>query len=121
MRWKYCPARNKALVCLAMCGAMLPAARGEFLFTSFLVPSFANAPATEYTAWDVFYAPYNQPNYPDYSAPNGDYQTRSAAGFPANATYSPSNPSAYWDTNNATITQTGTSSAFIIGPGSAGN
>ncbi|MEI9894056.1 MAG: autotransporter-associated beta strand repeat-containing protein [Chthoniobacter sp.] len=92
-------------------------ARAENLFNSFLVPSFT----TDYSAWDLFYTPYGSPNYPDFAAPFGTYQTATAAGFTAPANSNPSNPLAYWDTRNPTITQTGTSTAFIIGPGATGN
>ena len=98
------------------------AARAENLFSGFLAPSFA----TDYSAWDVMYSPYNGANYPDFAAPYGgdafgQPTTASAAGFTPPANSSPGDPLAYWDVRNPTITQTGTSTAFIIGPGSAGN
>jgi len=121
MRRTLLRAGTRALICFAACCAAAPMAPGAFLFNGLIDPSFDGAPNTEYSAWDVFYAPYNLANYPDLHAPNGIYQTASAAGFATNSSYFPSNPAAYWDVNNPTITQTGTSSAFIIGPGSAGN
>lgn len=92
-------------------------ARGEYLFDGFLVPEFN----TDYSAWDVMYTPYGSPNYPDYAAPHGTYQTATAGGFTAPANSNPSNPMAYWDSRNPTITQTGSNAAFIIGPGTTGN
>jgi autotransporter-associated beta strand protein len=94
-------------------------ARGEFLFTSFLAPPASFS--TDYSAWDVMYSPYGGANYPDFAAPYGSYGTASLADWtlPANAT--PSDPSAYFDARNPTITQTGTNTAFLVGPGSTGN
>lgn len=89
----------------------------ENLFASFLVPSFPTA----YSAWDILYSPYNGANYPDFSAPFGSRVTASAAGFTPPANSNPSNPLAFWDTRNPTLTQTGTSTAFIVGPGATGN
>lgn len=92
-------------------------ARGEYLFNGFLAPGFS----TSYTAWDVMYSPYGSPNYPDFAAPFGTYKTATAAGVTPPANSNPGNPLAYWDARNPTITQTGSDSAFIIGPGSTGN
>ena len=75
----------------------------------------------DYSAWDVLYTPYGSPNYPDISAPFGTYQLASTAGVTPPANSSPVNPGAYWDPRNPTITQVGTSTAFIIGPGTQGN
>ncbi len=94
-----------------------PALHAENLYNGFLVPSVA----TDYSAWDVFYTPYNSPNYPDFAAPYGTYNTASGAGVTPPANSSPANPSAFWNTSNPTITQTGTSTAFIIGPAVSGN
>ncbi len=87
----------------------------------YLDPS-GNLPAgkDDYSFWDVLYTPYGNPNYPDLAAPFGIYRTASAAGFTPPANSSPINPSAYWDSRNPTITQTGTPTAFIIGPGTQG-
>ena len=86
----------------------------------------------EYSAWDVFYAPYNLANYPDIYAPYGGVQISpgvwapvprsSVPGFPAApGTYNPGDPYAFWDTRNATITQTGGNGAFIVGADVSGN
>ncbi|MEO6054525.1 MAG: autotransporter-associated beta strand repeat-containing protein [Chthoniobacterales bacterium] len=96
-------------------------AHAEFLYNSYLYPSFYGAPNSEYSAWDVFYTPYNNPNYPDISAPFGTKTIASAAGFTPPSNSSPVDPAAYWNLNNPTITQTGTNTAFIVGPGTAGN
>lgn len=90
-------------------------ARAEFLFNSYLTPSFQ----TQYSAWDVFYSPSDYANYPDFAAPYGVYGT-APAGYTVPPNANPASPSAYWDTRNATITQTGTSSAFIVSPGVSG-
>lgn len=110
---KYC----LALLVGAACCHGFQSTRAEFLFNKFLDPT--GSFNTQYSAWDVFYTPYGSPNYPDLAAPYGTYQTASAAGFTPPANSNPTNPQAYWDTRNATLTQTGTSSAFIIGPGIA--
>ncbi|HSI12585.1 MAG TPA: autotransporter-associated beta strand repeat-containing protein [Chthoniobacter sp.] len=104
-----------SLIGLSLFG--LSPARADFLFSSFLVPSFD----TTYNAWDLMYSPYNGANYPDYHGGFGIKQTATAAGFTAPANSNPSNPLAYWDTRNPTIMQTGTSTAFIVGPGATGN
>ena len=94
-------------------------ARAEFLFNSFIVPSVSlNA---DRSSWDVFYSPYSGQNYPDIRAPYGTKRTASDAGFPQDANFSPSDPSAYFDTRNATITQTANVGAFIIDPGISGS
>jgi autotransporter-associated beta strand protein len=95
----------------------LSSARAENLYSSFLVPDFP----TNYSAWDIMYSPYNGANYPDFWATFGTKSTASAAGFTAPSNSNPSNPLAYWDVRNPTITQVGTSSAFIVGPGATGN
>lgn len=104
----------------AACALHVPsAARAEFLFNSFIVPpSSLNA---DRTSWDVFYSPYNGQNYPDIRAPYGTKQTASAAGFTPPANSSPSDPTAFFDTRNATITETANVNAFIIDPGNSGN
>ncbi|MEO8205823.1 MAG: hypothetical protein ABI615_06545, partial [Chthoniobacterales bacterium] len=96
-------------------------ARAEFLYTSYLEPSFYLQPNTEYSAWNIFYTPYNNGNYPDSAAPHGIYQTASEAGFTPPVNSSPDDPGAFWHINNPTITQTGTPFAFIVGAGYAGN
>lgn len=108
-------------VILAVSAAALLPARAEYLFNDFVTPSFAGGANTEYSAWDVFYTPYGNPNMPDFAAPFGSYQTASQAGFTPPANSSPSNPLAFWSTQNPTITQTGTNTAFIIGPDTTGN
>lgn len=92
-------------------------ARGEYLFDGFLAPSFS----TSYSAWDLMYSPYGGANYPDFAAPFGTYQTATAAGVTPPANSNPGNPLAFWDSRNPTITQTGSDTAFIVGPGSTGN
>lgn len=104
----------------ALLGAA-PSARASFLYNGFLEPSFYGGANTEYSAWDVLYTPYGNPNLPDVAAPYGNWTTATAAGATAPANSSPANPAAYWDARNPTITQVATSSAFIIGPGSSGN
>lgn len=96
---------------------MTTVARGEFLFSGFLVPSIA----TQYSAWDDMYSSYGGVNLPDFAAPYGSYGTASSANWTLPANANPSDPSAYFDARNPTITQTGTTTAFIIGPGSTGN
>jgi autotransporter-associated beta strand protein len=94
-------------------GYLYPSPQGQ----GFIVPTFA----TEYSEWDVFYSP-NGANYPDFAAPFGIKQSASAAGFTPPADSSPTNPQAYWNVNNPTLTQTNTAAnAFIIGPGVSGN
>jgi len=95
--------------------------RAEFLFDSYLVPSFDGDANTEYSAWDVFYSANQGINYPDFAAPNGLFQSASSAGFTPPTGSSPSDPPAFWDVENPTITQTGTATAFIISPGITGN
>ncbi len=107
---------STALLAAALLGPLQTQSRAEFLFNSFLTPSFS----TQYSAWDVLYTPYNYANYPDYSAPYGTYGS-APAGYTIPPNANPTNPSAYWDIRNATITQTGTSTAFIIGPGVSGS
>jgi len=83
----------------------------------------------EYSAWDIMYAPHTAANYPDLFAPYGGIEvspgvwapeTRTSAGFAGSPYYNPGNPLAFWDTRNATITQSATS-AFIVGPDISGN
>ncbi len=123
------------LLFLAALATIVPA-RAAYLFADpggdFPIPGFANQSGAkkEYSEWDVFYAPHTAANYPDVYAPHGGAQVngawrpvpRSAAGFPANdAVYAPKDPLAFWDAKNATLTQTGGASAFIIGADSTGN
>lgn len=104
-------------------------AHAEYLFADpngyFPIPEFAlqSGIEKEYSEWDVFSAPHTEGNYPDVAAPHGGVLVggvwqpvqRSTAGFPANnPIYNPDDPLAFWDTRNATIKQTGTTSAFII-------
>ncbi len=94
-------------------GYLFPSPQGE----GFIVPTFA----TEYSEWNIFYSP-NGANYPDIAGPFGTKQSASSAGFTPPADSSPSNPQAYWNVNNPTITQTNTAAnAFIIGQGVSGN
>jgi len=107
-----------------MLSILMPAATAtaEYLFDGYLIPGFDGNPNTEYSAWEIFYSPGSAaPNYPDFAAPNGSYQSASLAGFtlPPGST-SPSDPLAFWDVDNPTITQTG-AFAFIIAPGFTGN
>lgn len=99
----------------------------------FFTPTLDYANLTyEYSAWDVFYAPYNLANYPDIFAPYGGTQISpgvwapvprsSVPGFPAApGVYNPGDPYAFWDTRNATITQVGGNGAFIVGADVSGN
>ncbi|WP_050027541.1 autotransporter-associated beta strand repeat-containing protein [Verrucomicrobium sp. BvORR034] len=83
----------------------------------------------EYSAWDVFYAPHTEGNYPDLFAPWGGEEAPGGgwqpvprpSSFPGSPVYNPASPLAYWDLRNPTIKQTGTTSTFIIGPDVAGN
>ena len=98
-----------------------PGASGELLYTNYLLPSFADAPNTEYSAWDIFYVANSDPNYPDFAAPNGIYESASVAGFTPPPGSSPRNPSAFWHAENPTITQTVPDIAFVIAPAITGN
>jgi hypothetical protein len=93
--------------------------QAEFLFDSFLVPP--SSLGADRTSWDILYTPYGSPNYPDIRAPFGSKQTASMAGVTPPANASPSDPTAFWDSRNATITQAGQPGAFIIGAGTSGN
>jgi len=116
---------------VASAAAVLPA-RSKYLFADsyFPIPEFANEPGTlkEYSEWDVFYSPHTAGNYPDVAAPHGGKFVngvwvpvqRSEAGFPPNSVYNPSDPLAFWDSKNATITQLN-DTARIISPDGAGN
>lgn len=83
----------------------------------------------EYSAWDVFYAPHTEGNYPDLfapwggeEAPGGGWQpVHRPSSFPGSPVYNPASALAYWDLRNPTIKQTGTTSTFIIGPDVTGN
>jgi len=137
--------RRLAMVLAALCG--ISPAGAEFLFNpdrqtpnGLLLPTLDyDNTVYEYSAWDVFYAPHTVGNYPDLFAPYGGRDTGSgwapetrtsantnpdaqkpAGGFASSPYYNPSNALAFWDTRNATITQTATS-AFIIGPDISGN
>ena len=94
--------------------------QAEFLFDSYLTPGFYGNPNTEYSRWNVLFAPNGGQNYPDAAAPNGIFQSASAAGFSNPGDWSPTNPLAYWHLDNPTLTQTN-GGHFIIGPGTAGN
>lgn len=125
---------SRLLSTCLVAGALVAApARATYLFSSanFPIPEFANdlSALVEYSEWNVLYAPHTVGNYPDVGAPHGGVfdgtewkpVQRSTAGFPANdPIYNPDNPYAFWDTRNATITQSATS-AFIIGPDTSGN
>ena len=97
---------RRALLCGASCLLLQPTlARADFLLQSFIVPD-ASLNAARFT-WDVMYNPYNGQNFPDFRGA-GTKQTSAS-------------PMAYLDPANPTITQTGDSKAFIVGPGSTGN
>ena len=96
-------------------------ASGELLYTNYLLPSFADDPGTEYSAWDIFYVANSSPNYPDFAAPNGIYESASVLGFTPPAGSSPGDPSAFWHSENPTITQTVPGIAFVIAPTITGN
>jgi len=128
-------------------GSAVTIARAEFLFAptnpsdnGFFWPTMSLVPGEfEYSAWDVFYAPHTQGNYPDVFAPYGGVQVggldtpddysddlwapepRSQAGFPASGVYNPGDPYAFWDLRNATIKQVQSNTTFIIGPDASGN
>jgi autotransporter-associated beta strand protein len=114
-----------AALSLGLFAPLVPTASAEFLFgpnpSDFPIPAFAGDPDTEYSQWGVFYSANLGGNYPDVAAPNGVFQTASAAGFTPPAGSSPANPLAYWHLSNPTLTQTVPGVAFIIGPGTAGN
>ncbi len=96
-------------------------ASGELLYTDYLLPSFADDPDTEYSGWDIFYAANSSPNFPDFAAPNGIYDSASLLGFTPPPGASPLDPSAFWHAQNPTITQTVPGIAFIIAPTITGN
>lgn len=119
--------------------AMACVARAEFLFApgdpspnGFFTPTITFYDGEyEYSAWDVFYAPRGASNYPDIFAPAGGVwdeasgtwkpELRTDAGFPLHPDYNPSNPYAFWDDYNPTITQVKSTTTFIIGPDASGN
>lgn len=141
----------RVLATTAILLASAGAVRAGFLFSpadpspnGFYTPTLNYDDMTyEYSAWDIFYAPYGAGNYPDLFAPYGGYwngsgwvpETRTAAntnangsgaqtpsgGFSASPRYNPSNPLAFWDTRNPTLTQYAAPSAFVIGPDISGN
>jgi autotransporter-associated beta strand protein len=111
--------KTKLILAAALGFTALPL-QAEFLFNQYLEPSFFGAPNTEYSQWNVMFAPNGGENYPDAAAPNGTYQTASAAGFSNPGDWSPTNPLAFWHVDNPTLTQTN-GGHFIIGPGTAGN
>lgn len=137
-----------ALMALLIGGSSVKA---EFLFTpgarttpnGFYEPTLTyNEIYYEYSAWDIFYAPHSLANYPDIFAPygglpgsapntwrpeqlsaaNSNPNNQGAGTFPSGfGVYNPSNPFAFWDTRNPTITQTSANTAFIVGPDISGN
>jgi autotransporter-associated beta strand protein len=115
--------RMKAFVIFAasVLGIALSPARAEFLYNEFLTPSFDGQPNTEFSRWSIFYSPNLGANLPDAAAPNGTYQSASAAGFTPPPGSNPVNPFAFWNAANPTITQMVANAAFIIGPGTVGN
>lgn len=119
------PRLAAAALSICVLAPLVPRASAEFLFgpdpAEFPIPAFAGDPDTEYSQWGVFYSANLGDNYPDVAAPNGIFQTASAAGFTPPAGSAPANPLAYWHVSNPTITQTVPGVAFIIGPGTAGN
>jgi autotransporter-associated beta strand protein len=116
---------KRLLLPLALLGSALVPSHGQTFFVQphaeYLTPGWRGTAGTEFSSWDVFYSRYNGINYPDMAAPNGTGRLASAAGFTPPAGSLPGNPYAFWHLNNPTITQTGTSTAFIIGPGTEGN
>jgi autotransporter-associated beta strand protein len=92
----------------------------EFLYESYLVPDFDGQPGTEFSHWDILYAPNGGANFPDASAPNGSAQTASDAGFTPPSDSNPLNPMAFWHASNPTLTQTN-GNHFIVGPATTGN
>jgi len=111
--------RHLPLLVILLC-TTAHSARAEFLFDAFLEPLFFDQPNTEFSEWNTFYAPNGGVNYPDIFAPNGIYQSASAAGFSNPGDWSPANPLAFWHLANPTITQNN-GGHFIIGPGTLGN
>lgn len=115
--------KSSSLLLTMAIGAAAIAAplRAEFLFDSYLIPSFEGQPNTEYSRWNIFYNANQGANMPDAAAPNGVYGSASAAGFTPPAGSTPVNPLAFWSNENPTITQTVPGAAFIIGAGTTGN
>lgn len=124
--------KSNLLLLLAASLASAAHLHAQTFFTAtprYLTPSWRGTAGTEFSHWDVLYSSYGDPltpgdglNYPDFAAPNGTGDFASAtpgAIVPANA--SPGDPFAFWHTANPTLRQTGTSSGFIVGPGTAGN
>lgn len=110
------------LACLA--GAAHQA-RAEFLFNQFLEPAFSvdpGVPNKEYSKWDLFYSASGGVNYPDAAAPNGTKTPASEATPPfiPPVGSTPDDPTAYWNVNNPTISQSNTT-AFIAGGAAQAN
>ena len=110
---------SRVLITLALAAA--PSLRAEFLYDSYIIPSFDGTAPAEYSAWDVFYSAFGEINYPDFAAPNGIGTTASEAGFTPPDNAAPANPFAFWNVENPTITQTDQPGAFVIGAGTPGS
>ncbi|MEM1083387.1 MAG: hypothetical protein AAGI48_04650 [Verrucomicrobiota bacterium] len=117
------PFRNhRALVLLGLASVFSSQdTSASFLYSSYIEPTFAGDLDTEYSAWDVFYAPSGGENYPDFAAPYGSLESASDAGVTPPTDASPADPLAFWDLDNPTITQNSGTPAFIIGPGTPGS
>ncbi len=107
------------VLCVVLSNVSL--SRADYLYSSYVLPSFDGNANTEFSRWEIMYVPYDGINYPDDFAPNGTLQTATNAGFSVPAGSSPSDPLAFFHTSNPTLTQTATNTAFIISPGSTGN
>jgi hypothetical protein len=116
---------SRILLSILWLGGSISSLCAQSFFTSpaaqYLTPGWRGDVGTEFSHWDVFYSPSGGINYPDIAAPNGIGQFASAAGFTPPPNANPSDPFAFWNAQNPTLTQTGTTTAFIIGPGTAGN
>lgn len=115
------------LLAIASTLAGIGTVQAEYLFNGFLDP-WNSGLSTNYSSWNAsssgyypFYAPNQNPNYPTSAAPYGSYGAwTSGTGIANPGIYSGSNPngwssaapSAFWDTRNPTITQTG-APAFV--------
>ncbi len=118
--------KKALLLTLLLLGHAFPLPAQSFFTPApqYLTPSFRNGANTEYSRWDVFYSPYAGANYPDIKAPNGTDGYFSESGLPPSVlppNANPSDPWAFWNTSNPTLTQTNNAGQFLTSPGIAGN
>ncbi|MEM6884355.1 MAG: hypothetical protein AAF571_04930, partial [Verrucomicrobiota bacterium] len=86
----------------------------EFLFDSYLIPSFDGQSNSEFSQWDVFYAPDGGINYPDIGAPNGSGVLFSeTTGFTLPVDSEDPDPFAFWNLDNPTLAQDSGVNALI--------